>query len=184
MLLRSALLSAALMLAFGAHAADWQADPAASTLGFSGTAESEAFEGLFKTFVPAITFDPAQLSGARFEVEISLGSADTKNADRDETLRGEDFFSVASFPDARYVATAFRDLGGGRFAADGRLSLRGVEKPVTLEFTWSQEGETATLQGKAKLNRLDFGVGGGDWADASTIAHEVGVTTRLSLRAK
>jgi len=29
MLLRSALLSAALMLAFGAHAADWQADPAA-----------------------------------------------------------------------------------------------------------------------------------------------------------
>lgn len=183
-MIRSIFLAAALALSFGAHAGDWQADPAASSLKFSGSAEGESFVGAFKTFTPAIAFDPADLASARFEVDISLASADSGSAERDETLRGGDFFSVARFPNATYTASAFRDLGGGRFAADGTLSLRGVEKPVTLEFTWSQEGATATLDGTASVNRIDFNVGGDDWADASTIVHEIGVTTHLSLRAK
>ena len=183
-MIRTTLTATALALAFGAQAGDWQADPAASSLTFSGTAEGESFVGAFKSFTPTIAFDPADLAASRFEVDISLASADSGNADRDDTLRGSDFFAVARFPSATYTASAFRDLGGGRFAADGALSLRGVEKPVTLEFTWSRNGADATLEGTATVNRLDFDVGGGDWADASTIVHEIGVTTRLSLRAK
>ncbi len=184
MMLRTLIPALALAFALGAQAADWQADPAASSLGFSGAAEGESFSGTFTRFTPVIAFDPADLAASRFEVEIHLASADTKNADRDDTLRGDDFFAVSRFPSATYTATAFRDLGGGRFAADGTLSLRGVEKPVTLEFSWTQEGASATLDGTATVNRLDFDVGGGDWADASTIVHQIGVVTRLSLREK
>jgi polyisoprenoid-binding protein YceI len=172
----------ALLLAIpSAHAVDWSADSAKSKLRFSSTAEGMAFEGQFKQFAPSIRFDPSDLASARFDVKITLASADTANADRDETLKGSDFFAVERFPQANYVATAFRDLGNGRFAADGNLSLRGVDKPVTLEFTWVAKDKHATLDGSATLNRLDFAVGAGDWADASTVAHEVRVSTHLDL---
>ena len=50
-----------------------------------------------------------------------------------------------------------------------RCSLHGVSKPVTLTFTWTP-GAQPVLAGKATVKRLDFGVGGGDWADTGTDA--------------
>lgn len=175
------LLATLILVAPTIHAADWSVDATTSKLTFSSTAEGMAFEGQFKQFTPTIRFDPADLATARFDVKISLASADTANADRDDTLKGADFFAVSNFPEANYQATRFRDLGQGRFAADGTLSLRGVDKPVTLEFTWTGDATHAVLDGSATLNRLDFAVGAGDWADASTIAHEVRVSTHLQL---
>ncbi len=175
------LLAASLLLVPAVYAAEWSVDPESSILGFSGTAEGMAFEGTFKQFSPKIQFDPADLSSARFEVEIILGSADTNSAERDETLRGSDFFATKRFPSATYTATSFRDLGEGKFAADGSLSLRGAEKPVTLEFSWKSSDGRATLDGSSMLQRLDFEIGTGDWADAATISHEIAVRTHLEL---
>lgn len=178
---RCLLLAALSTCAFSASASDWQADPARSTLGFSGAIEGEAFSGQFKQFKPVIQFDPAQLDSARFDVEITLSSADSANAERDETLQGEDFFASARFPSAHYRASQFRQTAEGRFVAEGTLSLRGVDKAVPLEFTWQPGADGAVLEGTATVNRMDFGVGGGDWADAATISHEISVTTTLHL---
>lgn len=180
-LTRPLLLLALAACAFSASATEWQADPARSTLGFAGAVEGEAFSGHFKEFKPAIQFDPAALDSARFDVEIMLASADSANAERDETLQGEDFFATARFPSAHYRASQFRQLGEGRFVAEGTLSLRGVDKAVPLEFTWKSGADGAVLEGTATVNRIDFGVGGGDWADASTISHKISVKTTLHL---
>jgi len=45
------------------------------------------FEGRFKRFTPEIRFDPADLAGSRFLVEIDTRSADTQDGDRDAALR-------------------------------------------------------------------------------------------------
>src|SRR3546814_14805572 len=66
-------------------------------------------------------------------------------------------------------------------SADGTLELRGVSKPVTLTFTWTP-GAAPVLAGKATVKRLDFGVGGGDWADTDAIPNEVAVSTRVVLK--
>ena len=87
-------------------------------------------------------------------------------------MRGAAFFDGATFPQARYTATKFRALGGNRYAADGTLSLRGVSKPVTLAFTWTP-GAKPVLPGKATVKRLDFGVGGGEWADTALLPNEI-----------
>ena len=58
---------------------------------------------------------------------------------------------------------------------------RGVSKPVTLTFTWTP-GAQPVLSGKATVKRLDFGVGGGDWADTKTIPNEVAVSTKVVLK--
>ena len=179
-----AYLAFALVLSapFAARAGTWHADGKTSTLGFSGVSQGDAFDGRFKTFDATIQFDPAQLATSRFDVKITLASADTANSERDDSLRGADFFDTAHTPVATYTATKFRSLGGNRYAADGTLTLRGVSKPVTLTFAWAA-GATPALVGDAVVNRLDFKVGGGQWADTSQIANAVKVHTSLKLAA-
>lgn len=162
-----------------AHGADYVALPE-STLGFSASFQGEAFDGKFARFTPQIRFDPAKLATSRFDVRIQLASANTRNDERDEMLRSREFFDVAAKPEARFIATRFRALGGNRYAADGTLTLHGVSKPVVLSFTWTA-GAKAVLSGEATLKRLDFGIGTGDWADTELLPNEVKVKTRLAL---
>ena len=162
-----------------AFAADYVQQPG-SSLGFTGSYQGEAFTGSFAKFSSIISFDPAKLAQSRFDVRITLGSANTKNSERDEMLLGPDFFNSKSQAEARYVATKFRALGNNRFVADGVLSLRGVSKVAPLTFTWTP-GAKPQLVGTAKIQRLDFKVGIGDWDDVELIPNTVTINTRLNL---
>ena len=180
--MRLPFLLALLLAATGAAATDYTAQ-SSSKLGFTATYMDEAFDGTFARFTPAIRFDPADLSGSRFDVRITLASASTANAERDEMLVGSEFFDAAGLPEARYVATRFRALGGNRFVAEGTLSLRGVSQPVPLTFTWTP-GAMPVLVGEATLSRLAFKVGTGDWTDTELLPDQVKVSTRLVLAPK
>lgn len=158
-------------------AADYVQAPG-STLVFAGQYDGEVFVGRFPGFETTLSFDPAHPGEAKLEVAIPLAGADTDNRDRDGTLRGADFFAVGKFPQARYSASGFRHLGDNRYAADGTLSLRGVSKPVTLEFEWTA-GARPVLAGEATVLRLDFGVGGGDWADTGMLPNAIAVRTKV-----
>ena len=162
-----------------AGAADWKTLPG-STLGFSASFQGEAFAGRFGKFTPRIVFDPAQLAQSRFDVSIDLASANTSNQERDDTLRGPEFFNAKKQPQAHFLATKFRAAGGNRYIADGVLTLNGVSKPVPLSFTWTG-GAKPELTGEATLKRLDFSVGTGDWTDTDLLPNEVKVKTHLLL---
>lgn len=162
-----------------AFSADYAQQPG-SSLGFSGSYQGEAFSGSFSKFSSSIRFDPANLAQSRFDVRIVLTSANTKNAERDEMLLGSDFFNATAQPEARYVASKFRALDNNRFVADGVLTLRGISKAVPLTFTWVP-GAKPQLLGAAKVQRLDFKVGIGDWDDLELIPNTVTIGTRLQL---
>jgi polyisoprenoid-binding protein YceI len=149
-----------------------------STLAFGGMYQGEPFAGRFPGFETRMSFDPADLAAARLDVTIPLATATTGNPDYDGEMRGKAFLDAGAFPQARYTATRFRHLGGDRYAADGTLSLHGVEKPVTLTFSWTP-GAQPLLAGKATVRRLDFGVGAGDWADTGLIPDEIAISTRV-----
>jgi polyisoprenoid-binding protein YceI len=176
------LLAAALAIAMplSASAADY-VQAAGSSLAFAGKYQGEVFTGTFPDFRTTFAFDPADLSSAKLEVAIPIATATTRNDDYDGEMRGASFFDAARFAQATYTATRFRDLGNGRYAADGELALRGVRKPVTLTFTWTP-GTRPLLSGRATVRRLDFGVGGGEWADTGTIPDEIAVATRVYLK--
>ena len=180
--MRKSLLPALLALSVPAVAADYVQAPG-STLAFAGKYQGEVFVGRFPGFSTRLSFDPRKLDASRLEVTIPMATATTRNADYDGEMRGTAFFDATKFPQATYVATKFRALGGNRYAADGTLTLRGASKPVTLTFTWTP-GAQPVLTGKATVKRLDFGVGGGDWADTSTIPNEVAISTKVVLKPK
>lgn len=170
----------ATMLAAPVRAADY-VQSAGSTLAFATKYDGETFTGTFPGFSTLLSFDPSAPESGSLEVTIPLAGAKTGNADRDSTLQTPDFFDVGKFAQARYSASGFRSLGGNRYAADGTLDLRGVKKPVTLTFTWTP-GDRPVLAGKATVKRLDFGVGGGDWAGTDTIPDAVAISTRVVLQ--
>jgi len=174
------LLAALLPMASAAMAADY-VQAAGSSLVFAGSYQGQVFTGRFPDFSTRLTFDPAQLATSKLDVTIALASATTANADYDTQMRGDAFFDAGRFAQAHYLATKFRALGDNRYAADGTLTLHGVSKPVTLTFTWTP-GAQPVLSGKATVKRLEFGVGGGDWADTSLIPDAIAVSTKVVLK--
>jgi len=165
-------------------AADYtQAAGGGSILVFATKYDGEVFTGSFPGFTTRLSFDPADPAAGSLDVQIPLAGARSGNADRDSTLQGEDFFNVGKFATARYTAEGFRATGDNQYAADGTLELRGVRKPVTFTFSW-KPGTQPVLTGKATVKRLDFGVGGGDWADTSTIPDDTAISTIVKFDAK
>ena len=172
----------ALALPGAALAADYAVQPA-STLGFTGSFQGASFDGSFKQWHAAISYDPAQLAQSKFDVSVSMASVAVSDKDQQGALPGKDFFDVAQFPTAHFVTTGFRSVGG-KVVADGQLTLRGVTRPVSLAVVFKPQGKDATLDVDGTLKRLDFGVGGGDYADTSVIGADVKVHAHLVLAAK
>jgi polyisoprenoid-binding protein YceI len=181
--LAASVLALGLALPLAAGAADYAVDPAQSKLGFSGSYQGTGFDGSFGKWTAAINYDPANLAASKFDVTVDLASARTGDSDRDGALPGSDFFDVAKYPQAHFVTTGFR-RNGAQVIADGTLTLKGVSKPVSLAVTFAPQGGGAVLDVAGTLKRLDFGVGGGDYADTSVIGADVKVNAHLQLTAK
>jgi len=179
-----ALLPLALAAAPGPAATTWTTDSVASRLTFVANLAGGEFEGRFKRFTPSIVFDPADLAHSRFAVDIDLATADTGEQDRDETLKGKDFFAVAQWPEARFETTAFWATGAGAFDATGKLTLRNVTREIHLPFTFmpAADGRSATLSGGTTVHRLDYGVGQGEWSATQWIGDDVRIRFELDLK--
>jgi polyisoprenoid-binding protein YceI len=166
------------------QATAWSTVAASSSIEFTGTLAGGDFTGQFQRFAAAIAFDPANLAGSRFRVEIETGSADTADADRDVALAGSDFFGASRWPKATYEARQFAATGPGQYQARGKLTIRGIawDVPVTFSYKAAADGRSAVLSGRASVRRLDFGVGQGEWQDTKWLGDEVRIRFELTLR--
>lgn len=163
-----------------ASAAEFKFDASNSELGFTGDYGGEAVPGVFKQFSGKAQFDPAQPLATRFETEIIVASLDTDYGERDDTLRGPEFFDVEAHPKARWVSSADCSVAGASLSCPGTLTLKGVSHPVALIIAPSADGRS--IEGKANLERDQFAIGSGDWADPTTIANSVEVRFKLKLQ--
>ncbi len=179
--MRLSALVAALAVASPAIAAppSWTVDKAASRLGFSGAVAGAGFDGAFRRWEARILFDPRALAGSNVTVVVDMASAVTGDATRDQSLPSGDWFAAAQFPRATFTAAKFVDGGSGRYQAIGFLTIRNVRRPAVLPFTLTLAGDVATMQGALTIDRRSFGVGGGQFAAADTVAAPVKITVRL-----
>ena len=164
-------------------ATKYSVDPQQSRLEFVGVQAGAEFKGSFHKFSADIQFAPDALASSHFDVQVDLKSVDSMDKDRDTTIRGSDIFDVAHWPTAHYVTRSFAKTATG-YAAVGALTLRGVTKDVPIEFQFTQVAAGAKLEGSAKLKRLDFGAGQGDWKSTEWVADAVKVSFSLVLKPK
>src|ERR1700722_1428455 len=164
-------------------AASYTADPQQSRLEFAGVQAGAEFKAVFHKFTAAVDFAPDALASSRFDVQIELNSVDSKDKDRDTTIRGPDIFDVAHWPTAHYVTRSFTKTAAG-YAAVGALTLRGVTKDVPIDFQFTQSPAGAKIEGTAKLKRLDFGAGQGAWKSTDEVGDAVKISFSLVLKPK
>ena len=172
-----------LLAASAASAKDWTLDAKSSHLRFSTTQQDEPFTGEFAKFTPKIALDPAKPAETKIDVEIDLASAGTKSAERDETLKGDDFFSTSKYPKAHFRTLACKPgVGAGKIDCDAELTIRDKTRKLAFPFTFAETGGKATLKAEVTLDRMQYGVGAsGDWGDEHTVGHQVKVSVDLTL---
>lgn len=159
-------------------------DPGRSTLEYTFTQAGAQNKGRFTRFPVTFDFSPDNLAASRLDVTVDIGSLDTGDKERDDTLRSEDLFAVAKFPQAHFAAAQINRTANG-FEAVGKLTIRGVTHDVRVPFTFRTATENGVpagyMSGKTTLRRLDYGVGQGDWKATDQVANEVGVSFALRL---
>ncbi|KPL67048.1 hypothetical protein SZ64_02425 [Erythrobacter sp. SG61-1L] len=159
----------------------WIVDQSASKLGYEGVGNSETFEGSFGKWDAEINFDPAHLDQSIAKVTIDTGSASSGDPSRDDPLRETSWFNISAFPNAVFATNGITSTGPNAYVADGTLTIRGVSQPVKLPFTLTIEGDTAKMQGQAKIDRTAWGLGEGSWQDKSV---DPNVTVKVDITAK
>jgi polyisoprenoid-binding protein YceI len=159
-------------------------DQAKSALEFTFMQAGAQNKGKFTRFPVSLDFSPESPAGGHLEVTVEMGSLDTGDKERDDTLRTPDLFSVAKFPQARFSATQITKTAQG-FEAAGKLTIRDVTREVRVPFTFRTAQEAGAtvgyMSGKTSIRRLDFGVGQGDWKATDQVGNEVGVAFALRL---
>ena len=147
----------------GYRTGTWTVDHAHTEIGFSvrHLAISKV-KGVFDAF--DVTVHAAENPhDSRVEVTVDMASINTKNADRDNHLRTNDFFDIEHHPTMTFVSTGLR-VEGDALLLDGDLTLRGVTKSITLtgEFggiaTDPYGNVKAAASGNAVISRSEFGV--------------------------
>ncbi|QUW19031.1 YceI family protein [Agrococcus sp. Marseille-Q4369] len=115
-------------------------------------------EGLEGTIVLAENPEESTITAT-----VDPSTINTKNADRDQHLRSNDFFAIEEHPEWTFVSTSGR-VEGDDLYVDGDLTLRGVTKRVALlvEFggigpdTWGNTRAGASA--RTRIKRSDFGI--------------------------
>jgi len=119
--------------------------------------------GSFNDFEATAHIDADNLAASTASVVIKVDSIDTRNEQRDGHLRSNDFLDIASYPEITFVSTDVTPVSEG-VRVTGDLTIRGVTKPVTIDFTY--EGSAVDpfgnlrvgFEGSVTINRKDWGI--------------------------
>jgi polyisoprenoid-binding protein YceI len=165
-------------------------DPTHSRIGFVARhAMVTKVRGSFNEFEGSGYFDAEDPTRSHLELTITAASIDTRNADRDGHLRSNDFFAMDEHPEIRFRSTQVEVVDPTTYRVTGDLSIKGVTKPVTVDFDF--EG-TATdpfgnhrigLEGRTTINRKDWGVSWNAALDAGGVLVSEKVTLELEVSA-
>ena len=157
-------------------------DPAQSSLTFVGTQQGEKFTGTIKSFRAAVRYAPTELAASTLDVSMDLKSIDTRSGERDAALATAIWFDYAHTPTATFKSVGPLRATRDGAVADADLVIKGKTKRIAFPFRFTANGATANLDARVTLDRLDFGLGAGEWADDSVIGHKVDVVVHLVLK--
>ena len=166
----------------------WQVLPNESTIAFTAQYAGTAIKGQFGKFSADIAFDPNALSESRVVAQIEIPTLNSFNDERNRTLMGDAWFDVKNFPLAIFTGAKFTKISDRKYRIDGELDMRGIKQPFGFDFEFTEFGANPMDSGNDRavavasfpLNRLDFGIGNGQWANESQIANAVMVTIKIA----
>ena len=175
-------LAVALTFSLGSVAHAQSVDLAKSQITFGFKQENVPGDGKFKKFVAQVTFDPAKPEATKAAIEVDVTSIDFGDENWNRDALGASWFNGKQFPKASFSAGAAKALGGGRFEAPAKFTLKGITRDVLASFSAKPDAGGTLIEGMVPLKRLDFKIGEGSWADTAVVANEVAVRFKVYLK--
>ena len=140
-------------------------DPAHSRIGFVARhAMVTKVRGAFNEFEGTAVLDGDNPANSSASVTIQVNSIDTRQAQRDDHLRSNDFLSMDEYPTITFASTGARQVDDENFELTGDLTVKGVTKSVTIPFEYQGSAQDpfgnsrVGFEGSVVINRKDFGV--------------------------
>lgn len=161
----------------------YEASQASGDLVFEATLDGRSFEGQFEAFDVQLCMSDQTLLGATIHVSVDTGSANTRSRDRDQTLKGESFFWVDAFPAAVWTSGPWHSIDGAfELQSKGELTLRDITQQQPVSLSLVEIDDDKILRGEARIQRLDYNVGIGEFEDTDFIGNEVKLMFELKLK--
>lgn len=135
-----------------------------------------ATNGSFSGLEGDINFDESNPSAASFAVTVEAKTINTGIDLRDEHLRRSEYFDVQNYPKIRFVSTQVVKAGKeGNYTITGNLTIKNVVKEISFPFTATGKDGGYQFEGSFKINRREFGVGGGSFTLADNLVVNLSV---------
>jgi polyisoprenoid-binding protein YceI len=177
------LLSLMLIASYVSAVEFTQVDTKASSVTFFYKQMNVPLDGKFGKFSARLAFDPAKLAKAQANIDIDVASIDTGSAEANEEVLGKLWFNTKTYPTASYASSGIKSLGGNRYEATGKLSIKGKTRDVVTPATFQPNGASGVFEGAFAIKRLDYAIGEGEWSDVSTVADDIQIKFHLVVNA-
>ncbi len=170
-------------LAAVARADDYQTDPVHSFVIFRVHHFGAGYVyGTFLGPTGTVVQDDADPSKDSFDLTVQADSLDTRNKNRNNDLKGPDFFDVKQFPTLTFKSTSVKKASDTSLEVTGDLTCHGVTKSITVEMDMTgsgkgMKGETRSgFETTFTIDRTDFGI---TYDPPPAIGNEVRITVAI-----
>ncbi|MEP2978824.1 MAG: cytochrome b/b6 domain-containing protein [Lentilitoribacter sp.] len=154
----------------------WNIDYANSPLQIDVAQLGTPVTGTFANWNADVIFDPSDLENASIVAEVDVISLIL--GDVSDRAKSSEFLNAEANPTARFTSTSIEKTDTG-FIAAGQLELAGVAKDFSINFTFEENDDVATVIGEAIIQRLDFNIGS-TFADDSSVGRDIKLKINIS----
>ncbi len=167
----------------------WEIDRAHSNIYFDIKHTYSKVRGMFDDFSGTLLMDPDNPSASSVEFTVKVASINTHIPQRDDHLRSDDFFAAAKFPEMTFKSTGVKAVSGNQYLIEGDLTIKETTQRITVPFTYfgmrenpMKKGQmVAGFEAEFTINRLDYGVGNGKFADMGVVGRDVRIIVTLEV---
>jgi len=124
---------------------------------FVGTKPGGKHDGGFKTVTGAATAEGNDPTTVKLTLDIDTTSLYTDTPKLTQHLKSPDFFSVKTYPKAKFVSNKVEKSGDG-YTVTGELTLLGKTKTVAIPATISVGKSGLAITSQFEINRQDYGM--------------------------
>jgi len=160
---RASVIAAALLLSGLAHSAAVGIDAAKSRVTATFKQIGVPVEGVFTKAAGVIQFDAAKPETSTASLQIDTASFDLGMDDYNAEVRKKEWFDSKTYPQATFVSTGFKALGGERYQAAGKLSIKGKSVDVSFPVTVKRQAAATVFTGSIPVSRKVFAIGDAGW---------------------